>query len=94
MKIAVTGGSGDLGKVLVPYLVEQGHDVVSIDRTLPHGWGGPNLRYWVADTRDFGEFVGSLKECDALIHLAAIRSPMNHPTRWCITITPSAVITR
>lgn len=80
MHIAVTGGSGDLGRTLVPHLIEQGHSVRSIDRTLPVGvFGGPHLRYWAADTRDYGEFVGSLQGCDALIHLAAIRSPMGHP---------------
>lgn len=80
MHIAVTGGSGELGRTLVPYLVEQGHSVRSIDRTLPPGvMGGPNLRYWAADTRDYGEFVGSLRDCDALVHLAAIRSPLTHP---------------
>jgi UDP-glucose 4-epimerase len=42
-------------------------------------WGGPNLRYWVADTRDFGELVGSLSGYEGLVHLAAIRSPANHP---------------
>jgi nucleoside-diphosphate-sugar epimerase len=80
MKIAVTGGNGDLGKALIPYLLEQGHSVVSIDRALPHErtWN-PQLRNFVADTRNYGEFVGSLRDCDALIHLAAYRSPMNHP---------------
>lgn len=80
MKIAVTGGSGELGKNLVPYLVEQGHAVVSIDRALPQGvWGGPNLRYYAADTRNFGELVESFRGCDAVVHLAAIRSPNSHP---------------
>jgi nucleoside-diphosphate-sugar epimerase len=80
MKIAVTGGSGELGRTLVPYLVEQGHAVVSIDRMLPaDNETNPMLTRYVADTRNFGEFVGSLRGCAALIHLAAIRTPLNHP---------------
>lgn len=80
MKIAVTGGSGDLGRTLVPYLVEQGHQVLSIDRALPKdSRGKPNVRYWVANTCAYGEVVGSLREQEAIIHLAAIRSPGNHP---------------
>lgn len=80
MRIAVTGGNGELGRTLVPYLLAQGHSVVSIDRALPQErrWI-PNLRHLVADTRDYGEFVGSIRESDALIHLAAHRSPMNAP---------------
>ena len=35
MKILVTGGNGELGRALLPYLLEQGHEVVSLDRALP-----------------------------------------------------------
>lgn len=80
MKIAVTGGNGDLGKTLIPHLLEQGHSVVSIDRLLPQErtWN-PKLHNLIADTRNYGEFVGSIRDCEALIHLAAHRSPMNAP---------------
>jgi nucleoside-diphosphate-sugar epimerase len=78
MRIAVTGGNGDMGRSLIPYLLEQSHTVVSIDRTIPatHMRGVDCL---IADTRDFGQFVASIRGCDALIHLAAIRAPLNHP---------------
>ncbi len=33
----------------------------------------------VADVRDFGQLLASIRGCDALIHLAAIRAPVNHP---------------
>jgi UDP-glucose 4-epimerase len=78
MHIAVTGGNGDLGRALTPYLIEQGHQVVSIDRALPPEMH-PDLRPMVVDLRSFGEFVAAICGCDALIHLAAHRSPMNHP---------------
>ncbi|HLE30304.1 MAG TPA: NAD(P)-dependent oxidoreductase [Anaerolineales bacterium] len=82
MKIAVTGGNGDMGRSLIPYLLEQGHSVVSIDRALPSepfSLSARPLERLIADTRDFGEFVASLRGCDALVHLAAIRAPINHP---------------
>ncbi len=82
MKIAVTGGNGDLGSSLIPYLLEEGHSVVSIDRSIPPI---PSPRppmipdYLVADITDFGEVVACLSGCDAVIHLAAHRSPINSP---------------
>jgi len=33
----------------------------------------------VADTRDFGQLIAGIRGCEALIHLAAIRAPLNHP---------------
>jgi len=78
MRIAVTGGNGDMGHNLIPYLIEQNHTVVSMDRSLP-ATRTPGVESLIADTRDFGQFVASIRGCDALIHLAAIRAPGNHP---------------
>jgi nucleoside-diphosphate-sugar epimerase len=81
MKIAVAGGSGGMGRHLVPFLLQQGHSVVSIDRVLPAASSmfNPSLAHLIADTRNYGEYVGSIRGCDALIHLAAIPSPVSHP---------------
>ena len=81
MQIAVTGGSGDLGRALVPFLIEQGHTVVSIDRTLPPAVPpeAQGVRHVVADMADVGQVVGSLNDCAAVVHLAAHRSPHNAP---------------
>ena len=67
-----------MGRSLIPYLLEQGHTIVSIDRALPatHMAGAEFL---IADTRDFGQLIASIRGCDALIHLAAIRAPLNYP---------------
>ena len=78
MRIAVTGGNGDLGRNLIPYLLEQGHIVVSLDQTMPAAYK-PDVNYLIADTRDFGQLISGIRGCDALIHLAAIRAPFNHP---------------
>ena len=78
MRIAVTGGNGDMGRDLIPYLLQQNHAVVSIDRVLPAN-NLPGVNFLMADTRDFGQFIASIRGCEALIHLAAIRAPVNHP---------------
>ena len=78
MRIAVTGGNGDVGRSLSPYLLEQNHSVVSIDRASP-ATRMSGVDFLIADTRNFGEFIASIRGCDALIHLAAIRAPGNHP---------------
>lgn len=82
MIIAVTGGNGDMGRSLTPYLLAQGHEVKSIDRFLPQGPPLPEANaahYVVADVTNFGDMVASLSGCDAVIHLAAHRSPLNNP---------------
>jgi nucleoside-diphosphate-sugar epimerase len=84
MRIGVTGGNGEMGKHLIPYLLEQGHSVVGIDRILPADYTY-EMDFIAADTCDFGQFVASLEGCDALIHLAAIRGPGNHPAHLLYT---------
>jgi len=82
MQIAVTGASGELGRALVPYLLQQGHTVVSLDRAIPSVSFVPGVRSaraMVADISDFGQVVSGLRGCDAVIHLAAHRSPVNAP---------------
>jgi UDP-glucose 4-epimerase len=82
MHIAVTDGNGEPGRSLIPYLLDHHHTVVSIDRAMP-ATSDPShrnvLQHLVADTRNFGELVASLRGCDALIHLAAHRSPLHQP---------------
>ena len=78
MRIAVTGGNGDMGRSLTPYLLEQNHTVVSIDLSLPTT-RMLGAEFLIADTCDFGQLIASIRGCDALIHLAAIRAPINHP---------------
>lgn len=82
MKIAVTGGNGELGRNVIPYLLEEGHDVVSLDLSIPPTVGAEPVQIpprLVVDVTDFGGVVAGLSGCDAVIHFAAIRMPINHP---------------
>ena len=72
MKILVTGGCGYKGSVLVPTLLEKGHEVISVDTQ----WFGnylkshPKLKNLKSDVRDLE--TSTFKEIDVVIHLANI----------------------
>lgn len=80
MKIAVTGGSGRIGKAIVEMALSQGHSVVSIDRVKPESnHDQADITYVQADLTNYSAFENALNGCDALIHMAAIPAPGRHP---------------
>lgn len=62
MKIVIPGGTGQVGKFLVPALQARGHEVVVLSR------GGPGTVPW--DGRTAGPWWGDIDGCDAVINLA------------------------
>ncbi len=79
-RIAVTGGSGKLGRVVVAHLVEHGYEVVNLDRVAPAG-GDPD-QITRTDLTDYGQVLEALRGIDerydgldGLVHLAAIPGP-------------------
>ena len=79
MKIAITGGTGRVGSAIVNMALAHGHTVVSIDQTPSANPAQPNSTFIQADLTDYEAFVGAIRGCDALIHMAAIASPGHHP---------------
>src|SRR5258706_16272644 len=80
MKIAVTGGLGNVGKAIIDMALVQGHSVVSIDRVAPgEGMSNPNITYIQADIVDYAAMENAFRGCDALIHMAAIPAPGQFP---------------
>jgi nucleoside-diphosphate-sugar epimerase len=84
--IAVTGGSGKAGRVVVQDLLEHGHEVVNIDRVPSKESSSPDspVPYLAADVTDFGQALEALSgggrapgkpRIEAIVHLAAIPSP-------------------
>lgn len=78
-RIAVTGGSGKLGRAVVADLVEHGHDVVNLDRNPSSDPRSPFVR---VDFTDYGQTLAALlgvddqyDSIDAVVHLAAIPAP-------------------
>lgn len=78
MRIAVTGGSGRVGSAVIALAREQGHQVVSIDRT-PAETEAEDVPFVAVDMTHYDKFEAALRGCDALVHLAAYPSPMGHP---------------
>lgn len=81
MTIAVTGGSGKLGRTVVRVLREAGNVVVNLDRSGDRGPG-----FIQVDLTDYGQTVDALmgvdehpQTFDAVVHLAAIPAPGLHP---------------
>ncbi|MEJ1181404.1 MULTISPECIES: NAD-dependent epimerase/dehydratase family protein [unclassified Pseudarthrobacter] len=77
MRIAVTGGSGKLGRHVVRRLTADGHQVLNLDRT---GDRSPGLA--IVDLRDYGQVLDVLLGLDdrhtgfdAVVHLGAIPAP-------------------
>ncbi|MFW6117273.1 MAG: NAD-dependent epimerase/dehydratase family protein [Thermoproteota archaeon] len=78
MKVLVTGGAGYVGSTLITELLEEGHQVVSIDnlsrgdyRWLKEYREHDNLDLKVGDIRDLGTTLQG-EYVEAVVHLAAI----------------------
>lgn len=77
-KILVTGGAGYVGSMLVPELLEKGHQVTVIDNfmykqpSLAAIVSNPNLELVYADVRDYATMKKYIGVADVVIPLAAI----------------------
>ena len=79
MRIAVTGGTGKLGRHVIRRLTDNGHTVVNLDREGERAGG-----FMRVDLTDYGQVIDALSGArdgdqpatvDALVHLAAIPAP-------------------
>jgi len=76
MRIAVTGGSGKLGRTVVRTLREEGNQVVNLDQQ------GPRESVTRVDLTDYGQVIDAIAGVDdrhdgvdAIVHLGAIPAP-------------------
>jgi nucleoside-diphosphate-sugar epimerase len=78
MKIAVTGGSGKLGRALTPVLAAHGHTVLSLDIVAP-AEPAAGVTYQTVSVSEYGALKATMQGCDALMHLAALLGPRVAP---------------
>lgn len=71
-KVAVTGAGGKVGRQVVQELLDNGYQVLSITHS-PKGIAGEEVSLEITNYR---EVYKAFKGCDAVIHLAAIPSPL------------------
>jgi nucleoside-diphosphate-sugar epimerase len=79
-RVAVTGASGKLGRAVVRYLVDEGWDVLALDRQRPAATSTP---FVAVDLTDYGQvleaLLGAIDErggrVDAVVHLGAVPAP-------------------
>ncbi len=82
MKVLITGGSGHIGSFTTAHLMAQGHSVRVVDRN-PAGELPPDAaerirgaEYAQVDITDFAALHPLFEGMDAVVHLAAIPSPI------------------
>lgn len=77
-KILVTGGAGYVGTSLIPLLLSEGYQVKVLDNLLFGGdpllpfFRNPHFEFVRGDVRSKDDISQALRDCDAIVHLAAI----------------------
>lgn len=79
MKIAITGGSGGVGRAIIQMALAQGHRLASIDRVRPATELPAQTTFVEADIADYDTLLAAFQDCEAIIHMAAIPSPGRLP---------------
>ena len=84
MKIAITGGTGFVGRHVAQALVREGHEVVLIargeDQTCPSIRQLPNTRFVAAGLDDTDQLTAAFAGCQAVAHCAGINREIGAQT--------------
>ncbi|MEK6440676.1 NAD-dependent epimerase/dehydratase family protein [Pseudonocardia sp. T1-2H] len=79
MRILVTGARGKVGAAAVHHLLRSGHEVTAVDAAAPVYERAREVRYIQADLSDAGHAAAVVPGHEAVIHAAAIPSPVKNP---------------
>ncbi len=84
MKVAITGGTGFLGRNLAQQLVEQGHQVVLLarghDQSDPGIRNHPSVQFVALGLDDVEQLSQALQGCQAVAHCAGINRELGEQT--------------
>lgn len=76
MRIVITGSSGSVGKAVVKLALEQGHEILCMDRVKDDNSSTPFLQ---VELTEYDTVVKAFQGYEAVIHMAAIPAPGHHP---------------
>lgn len=92
MKITVTGCNGTVGRQVVAFALKNGHTIHGVDNVTlaeqPKYFSHPNFSFAEADLREYDKVVASLREAEAVIHLAGIPQPIDYVVNTHNTYVP------
>lgn len=95
MRVAVTGAAGFLGANLVNTLVEDGHQVVAIDRVASDLVTAPEVSWVNADVLDPDQMRHALDGAEVVYHLVAVISlKQEDPLAWRVNVDGVATVAR
>ncbi|MEP7285714.1 MAG: NAD(P)-dependent oxidoreductase [Chloroflexota bacterium] len=77
MRVLITGGTGLIGKAATELLLKKGWKIRCLD--LKPGVETKGVEYVQGDILNYSQLVDLMRGCDAVIHLAAIRTPHMAP---------------
>lgn len=84
MRVAITGGTGFVGRHLARELVARGHEVVLIARGLDRrdlsAYEIPNTRFFATDLSDADELARAFAACGAVAHCGGINREIGKQT--------------
>lgn len=95
-KIVLAGGTGNLGKLLIPYLREQGHELIVLSRQkMVKHHPKVNFVYW--DAENLGPWQNDLNHADVLINLCGLSinrrfTKKNKELLWSSRINPTRLL--
>lgn len=82
MRIAITGGSGFVGRHLAPRLAADGHQVIAVARGVRPWAGGlnPDVSFVSTDLTSADRLAEVFEGCDAVVHCAGINREIGSQT--------------